>query len=105
MNIKPDPRVALSIASANQSQASPDKAKTLKKLRDSTREFEAMYIYEAYKSMRKTIPDGGLIRKSSGEKMFQEMLDMEMARSAASGEGMGIGRAMFDQLKTKIDNS
>ena len=81
---------------------SPKKAKSHKQLRESTRELEAMYIYEAYKAMRKNIPDNGLIKKSSGEKMFQEMLDLEMARKAAAGNGMGLGEAMYQQLKDKI---
>jgi Rod binding domain-containing protein len=27
------------------------------------------------------------------------MLDMEMAKLTAAGDGMGIGKAMFEQLK------
>ncbi len=102
MDIKSDQLVANSVISTGLTKPSPDKAKNLKQLRDSTRELEAMYIYEAYKSMRKNIPENGLIKKSSGEKMFQEMLDLEMARKAASGKGMGLGEAMFQQLKDKV---
>ncbi len=102
MDIKANAAMHLSASEAIRSNPSPQKTKNLKKLRDSTREFEAMYIFEAYKSMRKNIPDNGLIKKSSGEKIFQEMLDMEMARSAASGKGMGLGEAMYEQLKDTI---
>ena len=102
MNIKADPRIINSVASAATKNPSPDKAKSLKQLRESTRELETMYVYEAYKAMRKNIPDNGLIKKSSGEKMFQEMLDLEMARKAASGKGMGLGEAMYQQLKDKV---
>ncbi len=102
MNIKPDPRIMNSVASAAAQNPSPDKAKSLKQLRESTRELEAMYIYEAYKAMRKNVPENGLIKKSSGEKMFQEMLDLEMARKAASGKGMGLGESMYQQLKNKV---
>lgn len=102
MILKTDPRISQAITATSSDTTSPEKAKTHEKLRQSTREFEAMYIYEAYKSMRKNVPDGGLIPKSSGEKMFQEMLDMEMAKTASSGEGMGLGKAMYNQLKNKI---
>jgi flagellar protein FlgJ len=80
----------------------PDKAKNLEQLRQSAREFEAIYINEMYKAMRKNVPDGSLLKKSLSTEMFQEMLDMEMARTTASGKGMGIGEAMYDQLKESI---
>ncbi len=34
--------------------------------------------------------------------MFQEMLDMEMARNGAEGDGIGIGEAMYEQLKDTV---
>tara|TARA_Y100000589_G_C26816375_1_gene492018 strand:- start:58 stop:366 length:309 start_codon:yes stop_codon:yes gene_type:complete len=102
MNLQIDPRIVQSVASATQQNPQPNKAKNDKQLRESTREFEAMYIFETYKAMRKSIPESGLIEKSFSTKMFQEMLDMEMARSTASGEGMGLGKAMYEQLKDKI---
>ena len=102
MILDQDPRITQSIASAATSGTAPNKAKNLKQLRESARDFEAMYIFEVYKSMRKNVPDNGLIKKSHSEKMFQEMLDMELSRTAADGEGMGIGKAMYDQLKKNV---
>lgn len=102
MNLKIDPRIIQSVASATQKTPQVDKTQNDKKLRESTREFEAMYIFEVYKSMRKSIPESGLIEKSFSTKMYQEMIDMEMAKTTSSGEGMGIGKAMYEQLKDKI---
>ena len=102
MNIHNDPRIAHSAASAANRTIPQVKTKNLQQLRQSTREFEALYIFEVYKSMRKNVPDGGLIQKSFSTELFQEMLDMEMARTAASGEGMGIGKKMYDQLKDHV---
>lgn len=102
MKLHPNTAVLPSASEIASQNNSPKKAKSHKQLRESTRELEAMYIYEAYKAMRKNIPDNGLIKKSSGEKMFQEMLDLEMARKAAAGKGMGLGEAMYQQLKDKI---
>jgi len=101
MKVPIDPRAAQAL---NQAPVEPPSArsKNLKQLRQSTRDFEAMYINEVYKSMRKNVPDGGLLKKSFSEKMYQEMLDMEMAKEAAAGDGMGIGEAMFDQLKDSV---
>ena len=102
MKIPVNHKAIPSVSEISTQHISPKKAKSHKQLRDSTRELEAMYVYEAYKAMRKNIPDNGLIKKSSGEKMFQEMLDLEMARKAAAGSGMGLGEAMYQQLKDKI---
>lgn len=98
MNIQIDPRIASQISTYNQKQ-DPALSKNHAKLRESTREVEAMYIFEMYKSMRKNVNENGLIKKTQSTQMFQEMLDMEMARKTAQGKGMGLGEAMFNQLK------
>ncbi len=74
----------------------------LKALREKTREYEAVYINELYKSMRKSIPEGGLFEKDMSSDVFQEMLDLEYARATAKGKGMGLGEAMFNQMKKHI---
>lgn len=100
MNLKIDPGIIQSLSKTNQQLPNPEKAKNHHELRESARELEAMYIHEAYKAMRKTIPENGLIANSSSTKMFQEMLDQEMARKAAAGDGLGLGKAIFEQLKS-----
>ena len=97
-----DPRTILS---ATKPQLDPDLKKTrdLESLRQSTREFEAIFVNEMFKAMRKTIPEGGLIEKDTSTEMYQEMIDMEIARSHSEGDGIGLGKAMFDQLKTLIE--
>ncbi len=79
--------------------ATDPKTHKLQKLRQSCREFEAIYVNEMYKSMRKSIPESGLFEKDMADTLYQEMLDMEMARETAKGDGMGIGKAMYEQLK------
>ncbi len=101
MILKIDPIITESISGTKQ-PPSPTKAKNLKELRKSTQEFEALYINEMYKAMRKNIPESGLFKKDLSSTMYQEMLDMEMARTTASGKGMGLGEAMYNQLKDMI---
>ncbi len=84
-------------------QATTDpKEQQLAKLRHSCREFEAIYVQEMYKAMRKTVPESGLFEKDMSSELYKEMLDMEMARATASGAGMGIGEAMYNQLKDQV---
>lgn len=80
-----------------------EKERQLTKLRESTREFEAIYVMEMYKAMRKTIPEEGLFKANRTEEMFRNMMDMELARETAKGEGMGIGKAMYEQMKDSIE--
>ncbi len=98
-----DPRTILS-ASKPQLDPGNKKARDLKSLRQSTREFEALYINEMFKAMRKTIPDGGLIEKDMSHDIYQEMLDMERARGASEGKGIGLAHAMFEQLRYMIED-
>jgi flagellar protein FlgJ len=80
------------------------KEKDLQSLRKSCREFEAIYIQEMYKAMRKTVPEGGLFEKDMASDLYKEMMDMEIAKSTAAGKGVGIGEAMYQQMKGKIEN-
>ncbi len=104
MNLTPiDPRTLLSASRPNFDQAGK-KARDLESLRQSTREFEALYINEMFKAMRKTIPEGGLIEKDMSQDIYEEMMDMERARIASDGKGIGLGQAMFDQLRHLVEN-
>jgi len=98
-----DPRTILS-ASKPQLDQNLKKAHDLEALRQSTREFEALYINEMFKAMRKTIPEGGLIEKGMGQDIYQEMIDMERARNASEGKGIGLGDAMFEQLRHLVED-
>ena len=99
MNLKIDPRSTMLQAPVSQNKSETKQAKELTSLRHSCREFEAIYVNEMYKSMRKTVPESGLFeKKGMAEEVYLEMLDMEMAKQTASGDGMGIGKAMYQQL-------
>jgi flagellar protein FlgJ len=82
-------------------RASAPKNAELHKLRQSCREFESIYINEMYKTMRKSIPKSGLFKTDMADTLYQEMLDTEMAKKTAAGDGIGIGKAMYEQLKTQ----
>ncbi len=101
MNLSIDPRTMLSSTNIKD-QATDPKEKELQALRRSCRDFEAIYINEMYKAMRKTVPDSGLFEKDMASELYKEMLDMELAKQTASGKGMGVGEAMYDQLKEQL---
>ncbi|MBU0665469.1 MAG: rod-binding protein [Proteobacteria bacterium] len=104
--------MALTIHSQNITEAvgttarRPDSppSKKLQSLRKSCREFEAIYTQEMYKAMRKTVPDSGLFEKDMSSELYKEMLDMEIAKASAAGKGNGIGEAMYQQMKDKVEH-
>ncbi len=100
MNLTIDPRASLTPENIK-NKSNTANSKELQALRKSCREFEAIYINEMYKSMRKTVPDSGMFEKGVAEDVYKEMLDMELARQTAAGVGMGIGKAMYEQLQEK----
>ncbi len=101
MDFKIDPRILTSpITQPNIDR----KSKDLHSLRESSRDFEAMFVMEMFKAMRKTVPDGGLFEKNQATEIYTEMLDTEIAKASTQGKGFGIGEAMYNQMAGLIKN-
>lgn len=101
MDFKIDPRILTSHATK---PVADKTARDLASLRESSREFETIFIMEMFKAMRKAIPQGGLFEKDMASEMFTEMLDMETAKSASRGKGLGLGEAIYDRMAALIEN-
>jgi peptidoglycan hydrolase FlgJ len=100
MDLHIDPRIVASRAT----QPSTDKkAKDLASLRKSSQEFEALMLMEMLKSMRKSVPEGGLFEKDNATEIFRDMLDSETAKAASKGKGLGIADAMYKQMAKQIE--
>lgn len=77
-----------------------DKEKDDQKLMEVCKEFEGIFLNMLLKEMQKTIPDNGLIEKSQGSKIFEEMYTEELSKEASKGDnGIGIAQMMYQQLK------
>ncbi len=100
MDFKIDPRILTSHATR---PTVDKKTKDLESLRESSREFETLFVMEMFKAMRKAVPEGGLFEKNSSTEMFQEMLDMETAKATTEGRGIGIAEAMYKQMADLIE--
>ena len=100
MDFKIDPRTVLS--KGTQSNINK-KANDLKSLRQSTRDLETLFVTEMFKAMRKAVPDDGLFKKDTSTEMYTEMLDMETAKAATKGKGLGIAEAMYNQMADLIE--
>lgn len=83
---------------APESVAAQEKEAGDKKLREVCREMEAVFLNMLLGQMRETVPERTLFPKSSGEKMMQSMLDVELTRVMAAGGGVGLGELLYRQL-------
>jgi len=73
------------------------------KLREAANEFEAIFIQQMMKSMRKTSLESDLLPKSEGEKIFRSMLDEQYAKLSANSGSLGLGQMIYQQLKSNLE--
>ena len=72
------------------------------KLREASNEFEAIFIQQMLKTMRKTSLESNFIKKSEGEKIFRSMLDEQYAILSAKSRRLGLGEMIYQQLKSNL---
>ena len=72
------------------------------KLREAANEFEAIFIQQMLKTMRKTSLESDFIKKSEGEKIFRSMLDEQYAIMSAKSGRLGLGEMIFQQLRSNL---
>jgi len=63
-----------------------------------SRQFEALFVEQMLASMRKTIPDSGLLKKGFAEGVQTSMLDQAVADSIGKQGRMGIASSLYRQL-------
>lgn len=74
-----------------------------KKLMEACQEFESVFVHKMISQMREAIPEGGLIPKSQGEKIFQDMLDEQYALKISKSGGMGLAKILYDSLSANLN--
>ena len=72
------------------------------RLREASNEFEAIFIQQMLKTMRKTSLESDFIKKSEGEKIFRSMLDEQYAILSAKSGSLGLGEMIFQQLRSNL---
>ena len=80
-----------------------DKGKTDDaRLRAASNEFEAIFLQQMLKTMRKASLESDFIKKSEGEKIFRSMLDEQYAILSAKSGRLGLGEMIYQQLKSNL---
>ena len=81
------------------------KTRDQKKLLETCKEFESIFVKQMLKSMKNTVQKSGLIKESMAENIFEDMLyDKYAAKITATG-GLGIGDMIYRQLSVHLDNT
>ncbi len=95
-----DPRIDSSalLSQATPAPSKPHKGQNADKLRESAQQFEAIFIQQMFKEMRKTIPDDGLIQRGNADDIYAQMQDLEAAKITAQQGGIGLADMMMQQL-------
>ena len=76
-----------------------------RKLREACQDFEAIFLHHMLKTMRSSIPEGGLIEAGAGEKVFRDMLDETWAKQLSERGGIGIARMLYEDMKKQPERS
>jgi flagellar protein FlgJ len=72
------------------------------RIRESAREFESVFLSLLLRTMRRTVPDGGNPALGGGNRVYQEMMDEELARTMAKGRGVGLADILVRDLTRNL---
>ena len=76
-----------------------------KKLKKACADFEAVFSFYLFKTMRKTIPTGLSINQFAGKDTFNMLMDQKVAEELSKKNGgLGIQKLLYAQLVKKINN-
>jgi flagellar protein FlgJ len=68
------------------------------RLREVARDFEAVLLHQMLKAMRATVPDGGAFPQTAGRRVYEGLMDDELAKAATRGRGLGLAEVLVRDL-------
>jgi flagellar protein FlgJ len=73
-----------------------------KKLRKVCADFESIFTYYMFKTMRQSIPQSGYFKQSPGKDAYNMLFDQKVAEEMANkGKGSGLQQTLFEQLNKR----
>ncbi len=70
-----------------------------KQLLEACKDFEALFVKQMLDSMRKTIPDNGLLDSGMGGDFFEDMLYDEYASLLSRTADLGLAEMIYNRMK------
>jgi len=103
MRVAWDPGMNLT---AKAEQAAQKNQSTSKKaLQEASRQFEALFLNVLLSEMRKTVPETDLFGDRGAEKLFQSMLDQELADQSVKGQSLGLAKMIYEQMSRYVPDN
>jgi len=72
------------------------------KLKEACKQFESLFLNYMLKTMRATVPDGGLFKKGVAYDIVQSMHDQALAEEISLNGGIGLARQLYEQLSKYV---
>ena len=69
-----------------------------KRLKEACKGFEAIFIHEILKAMRKTIHKSGLLDGGMQERIYESMFDQELSRVLSERGALGIAQMLYEEF-------
>ncbi len=66
-------------------------------LKEACQEFEALFLYQLLKEMRRCVPESGFWPKSLARDLYEDLYYQEVSREVAR-RGTGLGQILYQQL-------
>lgn len=102
-SIKSATPVITSPTTAGGDKAAAARAEKEKQLRKACADFEAIFTYQLFQSMRHTIPDSGLLNKFPGKDTYDMMVDQKVAEELSKkSNGLGLKEMLYKQMAGKV---
>jgi Rod binding domain-containing protein len=76
-------------------------AKEMKRVREASEGFESLFVTQMYQAMRRTAPPVELFGNTRDEELFRDLLDQEVAKTAAQSRSFGLGETLYQQMAPK----
>ncbi len=102
VNLARQSRAADRMRSAVKGHQGKGDAARQRRLREACAGFEAIFINQLLKGMRRSIPPDPIFGRSLQRDIYTSMFDMEVANQVAHGKGMGIGDLLYRQLSRRV---
>ena len=67
-------------------------------IREAAKAFESIFVNELMKSMRKTLPEDGMLNSGFANGVFNGMLDQEYSQIASRSGQIGLAKVIAEQL-------
>jgi peptidoglycan hydrolase FlgJ len=67
-------------------------------LKEACQDFEAIFIKQMLDSMKKTVPENGLLQGGMAEDIFEDMLYQEYASIISKSGDLGVAEMVYKQL-------